>query len=649
MADDVTQTYRLVGQDVSAGKAFDDLADSAETATKRASGSLDKLGENLGKLGGTVGVAAAGLFAKGFVDNLAIEAGTDKLAGQLALTEAEAAKAGEAAGNVYRQNWGTSIEEVNAAIQTIGTNLVDVGDVSQGELETITAKALALSSTFDVDLASSTQAVGALIKNGLARDSTEAFDIVTAGFQTGADKAGDFTDTLTEYSPQFAKLGISGSQALALLGDGLKAGARDTDVIGDAFKEFSLRAIDGSKLTAEGFKAIGMDAGDATAAIAAGGTTANEATMKTFEGLLAMKDPVKQNAAGVALFGTQWEDTVRQILPALAQWGDASDVTQGATQSLMDTVGTNNQGKIDTAKRSFEGWTQSLAAGDSTMGLVVTGLTTFGGGILASAGQVGSLITGLSSMNLMQTALAVKTGITTAAQWLWNAALSANPIGIIILAIAALVAGLIWFFTQTETGRQIVSTAMEGIRVAFGWVSDKASSFFTWVRSNWPLLLAILTGPIGLAVLAISKHWDTIVGGVKNAKTKITTAASGMFDGIKSAFRTVVNFIASGWNRLSFSVPGFSFAGVSVPGFTLSVPKIPMLAQGGIVTSPTLAILGEAGPEAVVPLDGQGMGGDVYVTVQAGAVGSEDFLARTVRDAVQRVQNRGYGYGYGPA
>ncbi|HOW94526.1 MAG TPA: phage tail tape measure protein, partial [Mycolicibacterium fallax] len=276
-------------------------ADTTE-AEKEASGLGAKISKGLGAGMAAAGAAGAGLLAKGFADSMNIEVANDKLAGQLGLTSAEADKAGKAAGAVYRQNWGGSIEEVNAAIQSVGSSMADVGATTQADLEAMASKALALAGTFDVDVNRSTEAAGALIKNGLAKDSAEAFDILTAGFQNGANKADDFTETLTEYSPQFAKLGISGQQAMGILSAGLQAGARDTDVIADAFKEFSLRSIDGSKLTAEGFKAIGLDAKYMAGEIAKGGPAAEAATQQTLQSLLAIKDPVAQNAAGVALF-----------------------------------------------------------------------------------------------------------------------------------------------------------------------------------------------------------------------------------------------------------------------------------------------------------------------------------------------------------
>lgn len=98
-----------------------------------------------------------------------------------------------------------------------------------------------------------------------------------------------------------------------------------------------------------------------------------------------------------------------------------------------------------------------------------------------------------------------------------------------------------------------------------------------------------------------------------------------IFEQIKNGFRSAINFIIDRWNGLEFDVPGvFGFG-----GFTVGTPDIPRLGDGGIVTGPTVAMIGEEGPEAVVPLRQVGqMGGNTYnVTVQT-------LDARTAGDVV---------------
>lgn len=125
-----------------------------------------------------------------------------------------------------------------------------------------------------------------------------------------------------------------------------------------------------------------------------------------------------------------------------------------------------------------------------------------------------------------QVAVAVATGAWTAAQWLLNVALNANPIGLIILAIAGLVAGLVYAYQNSETFRNIVTGAFDAVKGA-------ASAVWNWISTNWPLLLAILTGPIGLAVLAIVRNWD-----------KIKNGASAVWNWVSDQFNKLVGFIS---------------------------------------------------------------------------------------------------------
>ena len=71
-----------------------------------------------------------------------------------------------------------------------------------------------------------------------------------------------------------------------------------------------------------------------------------------------------------------------------------------------------------------------------------------------------------------------------------------------------------------------------------------------------------------------------------------------------------------------------------------NVPLIPKLAKGGIVTQPTLALIGEAGPEAVVPLNKMGGMGGVTINIEAGLVSTPDQVGQQIIEAIQRAQRR---------
>lgn len=189
-----------------------------------------------------------------------------------------------------------------------------------------------------------------------------------------------------------------------------------------------------------------------------------------------------------------------------------------------------------------------------------------------------------------------------------------------------------------------------GIIKAFQKIVDAAQAVVSWVKSHWPYLAGALAGPFGIAVVAIAKHWTSIKNGATSVyhwvtgkfhdligfftdlPGKIRNATVGMWDGIKDAFRSAINWIISGWNSLAFTLPKVNthIPGVgTVGGWTLSTPDIQPLAKGGIVTRPTVALIGEAGPEAVVPLGR--FGGDKAILNELQALRREvALLGRTV-------------------
>lgn len=268
----------------------------------------------------------------------------------------------------------------------------------------------------------------------------------------------------------------------------------------------------------------------------------------------------------------------------------------------------------------------------------------------------GGLLPMLKATKLVSSA----TKAYTAMQWLLNAALTANPIGIVVVAIAGLVAAIVVAYKKSETFRRIVDGAFRAVKAA-------ASFAFDWIKKNWPYLLGILTGPIGLAVLAIVKNWDKIKEGaaavvefVKGIPGKLGDLAGkfgnagkdlihAFVDGMKNAAGIITGIAGNVWNTvkdlLNDAIDKINAAlefKISLPGpdVNVNLPNIPHLARGGIVrarSGGTLALLGEGGhDEAVVPLSGphapKGGGGGAVVNINFnGLVGDPKAAAREVR------------------
>jgi hypothetical protein len=181
----------------------------------------------------------------------------------------------------------------------------------------------------------------------------------------------------------------------------------------------------------------------------------------------------------------------------------------------------------------------------------------------------------IEAIQLAQMFLSLIPAITSAADAmvLLDFALDANPIGLIVIGIALLVAGFVLLGGH-------LSAVGHAFSVTWNAIKTGASEVIGFLAAHWPLILAILTGPFGLAVLA-AHHYGKAIG---------------------NAFISAINFIIRAWDSLHFHVPGIHAFGHHIGGFDLGTPHIkqlPMLAQGGNVATRGAAIVGDAGPELV--------------------------------------------------
>lgn len=211
----------------------------------------------------------------------------------------------------------------------------------------------------------------------------------------------------------------------------------------------------------------------------------------------------------------------------------------------------------------------------------------------------------------------------TGIQWALNASVLGFPLVWIIAAIAAVIVAAILIAKNWDKVKAALTATWDAIKVAFAksWDAIKAAgaAVIGFFKSKWPLLLAILTGPIGVAVLVIAKHWGTIKSGagavvdwVRNKFSslmdffrglpgKIGHIFSGLWSGLAGGLKDAINSVL----HLPLKIPSIDthIPGVGkVGGQTL----IPALAKGGIVSRPTLALIGDniGHREAVVPLTG---------------------------------------------
>lgn len=602
----------------------------------------DKASKTFEKLKGAamVGGAAAGAALMAGVAN-AIESSKSQalLSAQLGVTGAKAEGIGKAAGALYSRGVAATLEDANAAIKGLWQNGIVDENATSAELDRVGAKVVNLGTVLEEDSARVTSAVSTMLKTGMAKNADEAFDILAAGAQQGVNKSQDLLDTFNEYPTQFRKLGLGGQQAMGLLSQGLKAGARDSDTVADALKEFSIRAIDGSKSTAEAYKALGLDGKLMGANVAKGGDFANEALDVTLDKLRGIKDPVKQSAIAVGLFGTKAEDMGKALFaldPSEAAAGMGK--LGGAADKMGQTLEQSAGAKLDSFKRKAQGaLVEQLAK-------AVPYIESTFGYLSRNSAWVTPVAIALGTFATVIGVVAAAMKVWSAIQVVLNLALWTSPITWIVLGIVALVAIIVLIATKTTWFQTAWKASWNAIKIAFsavvtflkqafliwwqlytrvmGWILGKALSAWAGIKNGF-----------GAAINWITGKWNGFTGAFGKARDKIVGKLTGMWSGLWTGFKSVVNNIIGAWNNLSFGIPGFSFAGMSFGGLSVGTPNIPYLAKGGVVQRGGMAVVGDAGPELVslsagaqvTPLTGRGIGG-VY-TSRLELVGDREVVA----------------------
>lgn len=234
----------------------------------------------------------------------------------------------EVKGNNFGESYSDVAEAMGVVIQTMG-------ELNDTDLQNITESAMTLQGTFGYDYQEQLRTVDMLMKQ-FGITSTEAFNLIVQGTQQGLNKNGDLLDTINEYSVHYAQMGVSAEGFFNSLANGTDAGTFSVDKLGDAYKEFGIRVKDTATTTDEAYELLGLNADQMRAAFAEGGESASKATDMVLDALMNMDDKVKQNQAGVDLFGTMWEDLGITGVQALTDLEGEISSTKSAMESLKE-------------------------------------------------------------------------------------------------------------------------------------------------------------------------------------------------------------------------------------------------------------------------------------------------------------------------
>lgn len=243
----------------------------------------------------------------------------------------------------------------------------------------------------------------------------------------------------------------------------------------------------------------------------------------------------------------------------------------------------------------------------------------------------------------------VKATIETVLNFIWN-----FIVGIFGLMGIDILANMEIIKTILSEGWNAIKTAIvEAWTATVNWVMEKLNTLSSWMKKVWADMkvaasiawnatkdaifnaLEALGQKIRNWVEPIREIFASLWEGVKNV-------ALSVFDSVKAVIADTLNWIIAKINKVLGFVNMVVQAGSKITGIsTPEIPQIPMLADGGIVNKPTLAMIGEAGPEAVVPLSrgrNYGVGGQNLTIIVNGDVTGEDLIERIGRELTRTVK-----------
>lgn len=568
-------------------KTFQEVADSADSMAGKLGAAGAKATEKLFSpmtAAAAGGIAGAALMT-GLHTAIDMDSITSKMSAGLALTAPESEKAGQVAGDLYSSAYGESFGDVADAVGAVMSSISGMRGASSEEIQAMTADVMNLSSAFEMDVGRTSQVAGQLIKTGLAKNGTEAVDLLAATLsKVPVNVREDVMDAIDEYGPMFANLGMSGGEAMTLLADASAKGMYGIDKTGDALKELTIRATDGSKSTEGAMEAIGLNAHDMANQMLAGGDTARAAFDKIIMGLADIKDPAQQSQAALALFGTPLEDLgtaeIPKFIDSLLNSQEALGTVEGAAGNLGNTLNSGPAAAFTQLQRTAETTLGEMAA---QMLPIITPMLE---GLKQFAPVIGPAVIALG-------ALAAVIAVV-------NFVMATNPITWIITGIVALIAAIVLLVMNWDTVVAFLTQAwagfvdwFQGVMAGFfgwwdgvwngfiGWTQDVWNGFVGFLGDVWGGFIGWIQGIIGgflgfwnsiwSAVGSfISQVWANIVAvvmtGVHAFIDPIVNGVTEVWNFIATVFTNIGNFLAGAWNWIASLVGNIIKAFVATHG-----------------------------------------------------------------------------------
>ncbi|MDV6293309.1 phage tail tape measure protein [Rhodococcus aetherivorans] len=359
--DDFTSNFtgQLGGIEGSVGDALGGAGGTAGRAGGEAGGGfLGGFGDALGGAGGLagkagpIGAALAGIagvglmagkeLAQAVMDGMGMQQSRDLIQARLGVNDATMATIGTAAADAFTNAWGESVgANVEAAQLAIQGGILN-GEETAGQMQPVIEKLNVVTDLMGGEMTDTVRAVSALMKNGLVDSSTEAFDVITRGFQMGGNLGDDLIDTMSEYSNGWKQTGFSAEFAMGLVNQAMQNGVDNTDRAGDAIREFGRRMVEEGDTIKGAIGELGLPVEELFTDLKEGGEDGEAAFDRIFDAIRTIEDPLQRAAVTQALLG----DTAGDFMNAFGNWDPSRAVAalgqvEGATAKVAEIMGSN--------------------------------------------------------------------------------------------------------------------------------------------------------------------------------------------------------------------------------------------------------------------------------------------------------------------